>query len=186
MPDGTRSIDGVTCHETTALHRVKDEHGQPARARTKGPSVTTHTDTIPATDPPRTTDDTVPMPFDLEPAFGWEGGPDPADPGDRDTVFRFPTADDPEPPTRRLLGMSLYASVLGLLGLAVAIRGIAAIVGGRTPGWYEPVLAVAGLAGVALVVAAFLSIHRRLLPWLLLLAAAVPLTANLLATAYAV
>jgi hypothetical protein len=53
------------------------------------------------------------------------------------------------------------------------------------PGWYEPTLAAAGLACVALVVAAFLSIHRRVLPWLLLLGATAPLAANLVATTQA-
>jgi hypothetical protein len=119
---------------------------------------------------------------DMELPFAWENSPGHPDPGDRDTVFRFPSADDPEPAARRLLGMSLYASLLGLVGLAVGVRGIVAIMGGNTPGWYEPTLAAAGLACVALVVAAFLSIHRRVLPWLLLLGAAAPLAANIVAT----
>ncbi len=156
------------------------EHGQPARARTEA-SLTTQIHPSPAGDPPPGSAD----PSSLELPFAWENGPGEADPGDRDSVFRFPSPDDPEPGTRRLLGMSLYASVLGLLGLAVAVRGVLAIVGSRTPVWYEPTLAVAGLACVALVVAAFLSIHRRVLPWLLLLAATAPLAANIVATAAA-
>jgi hypothetical protein len=147
--------------------------------------LTTHADTIAANDTTRTTEDSPYRAFDLELPFAWENDLGESDPDERDSVFRFPSADDPEPATRRLLGMSLYASMLGLLGLAVAIRGVAGIVGGHTPAWYEPTLVAAGLIGVALVVAAFLSIHRRLLPWLLLLAAAIPLTANLVATAYA-
>jgi hypothetical protein len=122
---------------------------------------------------------------DLELPFAWELGPGETDLGDRDTVFRFPSADDPEPATRRLLGMSLYATLLGLVGIAVGVRGGIAILTERTPGWYEPTLAVAGLVCVALVVAAFLSIHRRILPWLLLVTAAVPLTANIVATTQA-
>ena len=142
------------------------------------------TDTHPATDPTAPYD-AADRTTDLELPFAWELGPGEEDLGDRDTVFRFPSPDDPEPGTRRLLGMSLYATVLGLLGLGVAIRGVVAIVAGRTPFWYEPTMAVTGLACVALVVAAFLSIHRRTLPWLLLLAAAAPLAANILATAHA-
>jgi hypothetical protein len=99
--------------------------------------------------------------------------------GDRGPVFRFPSADDPRPRTRRLFGMSLYASVLGLLGVAVAVRGLMAILAGSAPGWYEPALAGTGLLCVALVVAAFLSIHRWILPWLLLLSAALPLAATI-------
>jgi hypothetical protein len=48
------------------------------------------------------------------------------------------------------------------------------------PGWYVPVLALLGMVSVALSVGAFLSIHRRVLPWLLLLAATLPLAADIL------
>ena len=112
--------------------------------------------------------------------FGWENGPQSPDP-----LFRFPAADDPAPDTRRVLAMSLYASVLGLAGVGVGVRGFVSVLGGTAPGWYVPVLALLGLISVALVVGGFLSIHRRVLPYLLLLAAAVPLTADvLLAVAY--
>jgi hypothetical protein len=102
-----------------------------------------------------------------------------------ETVFRFPGADDPAPGTRRLLIMSVYAALLGLAGVGVGVRGLVSSVGGGAPGWYVPVLAAAGMLSVALSIAAFLSIHRRVLPWLLLVAAAVPLAcAVLLAVAY--
>ena len=81
--------------------------------------------------------------------------------------------------------MSLYAAALGLAGVGVGIRGFVSVLGGAAPWWYVPVLAVLGLLSVALVVGSFLSIHRRTLPYLLLLAAAVPLAADvLLAVAY--
>jgi hypothetical protein len=139
------------------------------------------------TDTDTRTDTTEPTAADLDAAdmelpFAWESSPGDPDPGDRDTVFRFPSANDPEPAARRLLGMSLYASLLGLVGLAVGVRGIVAIMGGDAPGWYEPTLAAAGLACLGLVVAAFLSIHRRVLPWLLLLGAAATLAANIVGT----
>jgi hypothetical protein len=117
--------------------------------------------------------------------FGWEGGPDVAELDDRDTLFRFPAADDPAPGTRRLLSMSLYASALGLAGVGVGVRGFVSVLSGTAPGFYVPVLALLGLLSVALMVGAFLSIHRRVLPYLLLAAAAVPLTADVfLAVAY--
>jgi hypothetical protein len=121
----------------------------------------------------------------LELPFAWEDGPHDPELTGRDTVFRFPAADDPRPGNRRLLGMSVYASLLGLLGLAVAVRGLLAIMGGAAPGWYEPALAGAGVVCVLLVVGAFLSIHRRVLPWLLLLVAAAPLAANIVVNARA-
>jgi hypothetical protein len=117
--------------------------------------------------------------------FGWEPGPAGIDADDPETLFRFPAADDPDPGTRRLLAMSVYAALLGLAGLGVGVRGLVSCIGGGVPGWYVPVLAVAGLLSVALAVGAFLSIHRRVLPWLLMLGAAVPLgAAVLLSVAY--
>jgi hypothetical protein len=119
--------------------------------------------------------------------FGWETGPaDAPEPIDGEEVyFRFPGVDDPAPGTRRLLAMSIYASFLGLAGVGVGIRGLVSQIGGGVPGWYVPVLAFLGMVSVAFSVGAFLSIHRRVLPWLLLLGAAVPLIADvMLAVAY--
>jgi len=111
--------------------------------------------------------------------FGWEGDVASVDPDDRDLVFRFPAADDPAPRLRRLLCMSLYASALGLIGVGVGVRGFISVLGGVS-GWYVPVLSLLGLTSVALAVAAFLSIHRRLIPYLLMAAAAAPLTGAVL------
>ncbi|GAA3338368.1 hypothetical protein GCM10020358_18230 [Amorphoplanes nipponensis] len=118
--------------------------------------------------------------------FGWEPGPDDlVDEAGDEVFFRFPTPDDPAPGTRRLLAMSLYAALLGLAGVGIGIRGMVSQIGGGVPGWYVPVLAFLGMVSVALSVGAFLSIHRRILPWLLLLGAAVPLIADImLAVAY--
>ena len=118
--------------------------------------------------------------------FGWEPGPDDrVDEHDDEVYFRFPSVDDPAPGTRRLLAMSVYASLLGLAGVGIGIRGLVSLIGGGVPGWYVPVLAFLGMVSVALSVGAFLSIHRRMLPWLLLLGAAVPLIADImLAVAY--
>ena len=106
--------------------------------------------------------------------FGWEQGPGTESSGGHETMFRFPAADDPAPGNRRLLTMSLYASALGLAGVGVGVRGFVSVLGG-VPGWYVPMLVILGLLSVALAVGAFLSIHRRMLPYLLLAAAAVPL-----------
>jgi hypothetical protein len=111
--------------------------------------------------------------------FGWEGDVETASPEDRDLLFRFPSADDPAPDTRRILAMSLYASALGLVGIGVGLRVFVSVLGG-VPGWYVPVLALLGLTSVALSVAAFLSIHRRVLPHLFLAAAALPLSGAVL------
>jgi hypothetical protein len=116
--------------------------------------------------------------------FGWEPGAGSPELGERESYFRFPAADDPHPGTARVLLMAIYTALLGLGGVGVGLRGLVSVLGGA-PGWYVPVLALIGLVGVALAVGAFLSVHRRFLPWVLLLAAAIPLTGDiLLATAY--
>ena len=109
--------------------------------------------------------------------FAWENGPGEPPSGERDVLFRFPAADDPVPGSRRLLGMSLLASALGVVGLVVTVRGVLLIAGGGAPLWYDLLFPVVALLGVALVVGAFLSIHRRRLPWALVIGAAAPLTA---------
>ena len=116
--------------------------------------------------------------------FGWETPAAGAE-DEQETYFRFPAADDPNPGTARLLAMSVYSALLGLAGVGVGARGLLSTIGGGVPVWYVPVLACAGMLSVALSVGAFLSIHRRTLPWLLQAGAAVPLAAAvLLAVAY--
>jgi hypothetical protein len=138
--------------------------------------VTTNVDTPTGTPPQR-----APGP-DLLP-FGWEREPGAADLGERETVFRFPAASDPAPGTARVFGMALYAALLGLGGVGVGLCAFVSVLGGSAPEWYVPVLALIGLIGVALAVGALLSMHRRFLPWALLLAAAVPLTGDILIAA---
>jgi hypothetical protein len=117
--------------------------------------------------------------------FVRQSAPVRAAPDEHESLFRFPAADDPNPGTLRLLSMSVYATLLGLAGLGVGARGLVSSIGGGVPGWYVPSLAVGGMLSVVLSVGAFLSIHRPVLPWALLLGAAVPLgSAVLLAVAY--
>jgi hypothetical protein len=117
--------------------------------------------------------------------FAWEADSYGQDLGERETIFRFPAADDPSPGTARVLIMAIWASLLGLAGVGVGLRAFVAVFGGTAPGWYVPLLALTGLSGVALVVGAFLSVHRRFVPWFLLLMAAGPLVGDImLATSY--
>ncbi|WP_051800145.1 hypothetical protein [Catenuloplanes japonicus] len=99
--------------------------------------------------------------------------------------FRMPAETDPEPSSRRLLAMSCWAGTLGVLGLAVAIRSLAAIFAGVAPSWYEPAIVATGVTGIAFTVGAFASIHRRHLPWAMLTLATFPLSAAMAATAVA-
>jgi hypothetical protein len=119
---------------------------------------------------------------EIMPFGGWEITPIAAGFGGRETLFRFPAADDPAPAPARLLTIALYAAALGLAGIGVGVRAMVTVFGG-TAFWYVPALSLFGLASVVLVVGSFLSIHRPVLPWLLLLAATVPLAADALIAA---
>ena len=119
---------------------------------------------------------------EIMPFGGWESTPAPVASGARETLFRFPAADDPAPTPVRLLTMALYAAALGLAGVGVGVRAMVTLFGG-TAFWYVPTLSFFGLLSVALVVGSFLSIHRPALPWLLLLAATVPLAIDVLIAA---
>jgi hypothetical protein len=90
-------------------------------------------------------------------------------------ALRLPTAEDPAPPVRRMALLSTWAAVLGLIGMAVAARAFVAILFNAVPALFEPTMIVVGLAGVGLTVGAFVTVHDRRLPWLLLGAATVAL-----------
>ena len=143
-----------------------------------GGIVTTNVDS-PAGAPPQRTRGPELLPF------GWEWETEIPRPEESETFFRFPAAGDPDPGTVTVLAMAVYAALLGLGGVGVGLTAFLTVLGGDAPGWYVPVLAMIGLIGVALAIGAFLSVHRRYLPWGLLAAAALPLTGDiLLAAAY--
>jgi hypothetical protein len=119
---------------------------------------------------------------EIMPFGGWEITPRAAGFGGRESLFRFPAPDDPAPAPARLLTIALYAAGLGLAGVGVGLRAMVTAFGG-TAFWYVPTLSLFGLASVALVVGSFLSIHRPVLPWLLLLAATAPLATDVLIAA---
>lgn len=97
---------------------------------------------------------------------------------ERIPLFRFPAPDDPAPGDAQMLIIASYGTVLGLCGMAAGLYSVVAVFSGA-PGWYLPALAALTAASVGPVVAAFLALHRRALPWLLLLAAAPPMAGNL-------
>ncbi|HEX5542794.1 MAG TPA: hypothetical protein VFX60_14730 [Micromonospora sp.] len=96
--------------------------------------------------------------------------------------FRLIGSHRPAPPDDRVLGIYAVATGLGLAGLAVALRGLAAISAEADPSWYEPALAAIGLGGVGLTVAALVTAQRDRLPWLLLGLAIAPFGVNLALT----
>lgn len=86
------------------------------------------------------------------------------------------------PHPARLIGICTWAAGLGLIGMPVAGRSSVAVLTDAAPPWFEPTVVLAGMLGIGLTIAAFAAIHRRWLPWLLLLAATALLAANLLLT----
>lgn len=96
-------------------------------------------------------------------------------------LFRFPAPDDPAPGVGRMLAIAVYGTALGLCGIAVGLYAVVIVLSGA-PVWFLPALAALTILSVALAVAAFLAIHQRFLPWLLLLAAALPMAANVYLT----
>ena len=82
---------------------------------------------------------------------------------------------DSRPRLRQMLGVCAWAAVLGVAGLVVGFRGFVAALLHQTPSWYEPTMGGVGALGIVLTVAAFVSVHRRHTPYLLLGAATVVL-----------
>jgi hypothetical protein len=83
------------------------------------------------------------------------------------------------------MGVCGWAAVLGGIGLVLGIRGLIGVLSNEAPGWYEPSIVAAGLAGIGLTVAAFLTVHRRRVPWLLLGMSSVSLIAGMILTSAA-
>jgi hypothetical protein len=102
--------------------------------------------------------------------------------GDR---ARRPWIARPEPRLRQLMGVCGWAAVLGGVGLIIGIRGFIGVLGNDAPGWYEPSIAVAGIAGIALTVGAFLTVHRRTEPWVMLGLSSVALVVSMMLTSAA-
>ncbi|SDY78275.1 hypothetical protein SAMN05421684_1526 [Asanoa ishikariensis] len=88
----------------------------------------------------------------------------------------------PTPESAHMLGVCAWGTALALAGVGVGIRGLAAIIGGIAPGWYQPALIAVGLIGVLLTVGAFVTIQRRYTPWLMLAFATIPLAVSIALT----
>jgi len=82
-----------------------------------------------------------------------------------------------------LAGLAGWAAALGVIGLLVGVRGLIAILVGGIPDWYEPTLIILGLVGIGLTSAAFVTVQRRPIPWILLGTATGVLLAAIIATA---
>lgn len=92
---------------------------------------------------------------------------------------------DQAPRLRQLMGVCGWAAVLGGVGLVLGLRGFIGIIAGDAPTWYEPSTVVAGLVGIGLTIAAFLTVHRVRAPWVLLGCASVTLVTAMVFTSVA-
>jgi hypothetical protein len=96
-------------------------------------------------------------------------------------AFRLPTERDPAPEPRHLAAVCGWAAALGLGGMAVALRAFVGLVS-ASRAWYAPTVTVIGLIGLACTIAAFASVHKRRLPFLLLGAGSVSLVLGWIVT----
>ncbi len=87
-----------------------------------------------------------------------------------DSTF-MPVVGRPQPRLRQLMGVCGWAAILGAVGLIVGVRGFVGDLMGQAPGWYEPTMIGAGVVGIGLTVAAFATVHRRRMPYVMLTAA---------------
>lgn len=164
--------------DTTTVPTTRRPHGGAAGGVGSGVDVRPGPDAAPqppAAPPTPAEDPAEAAPHGLDLPFVYDHGPVPTLTDDTAAVFRFPAADDPEPRSGRVLGLAGWAGVLGVLGLAAGARGALAMLGGPVPWWYQVAMLVTGMSGVCLTIGAFLSVHRRRLPWVLLAAATVAL-----------
>jgi hypothetical protein len=114
-------------------------------------------------------------------AFPAVTAPAPSD-ASRDPMpaVRLPEDGDPAPHMGRMVAMCVWAAVVTLLGMVVAIRMFIAIVIQPGPAWLLPTVVVFGIAGIGCAGVAFGTIHHKWLPWRLLGAATLLLAVNLL------
>jgi hypothetical protein len=102
---------------------------------------------------------------------------------DRDRSVDLPRFERRPPRLRQLMGVCGWAAILGVVGLVVGIRGFIGDLLGAAPGWYEPAMIAVGLVGIGLTVGAFVTVHRRRTPYILLGAATLVLVYAMTLTA---
>lgn len=69
---------------------------------------------------------------------------------------------------RHLVALCAWAAALTLIGLMVGLWAMLRLMSLTTPGWYEPVIVVTGLAGIGLAIASFVTADRKRTPWALM------------------
>jgi hypothetical protein len=90
-----------------------------------------------------------------------------------------------EPRLRQLVGVCVWAAVIGGVALIIGIRAVIGSISATPPSWYQPWVIGVGLTGLALTVAAFVTVNRRWAPFALLGAASVLVIVAINLTAHA-
>ena len=91
----------------------------------------------------------------------------------------------PDVRLRRRMGVCAWALCLAVCGLIVGLIDLILILGGKTPGWFEPAIIVTGLLGLALAIAAFPMTRAKQTPWILLASSTVVFIIGVVLTAQA-
>lgn len=96
-------------------------------------------------------------------------------------AIRVPQGDQ-GPRLRHLAAACGWAAFLGVIGLAIAIRGFVGVQVGDAASWYEPAILITGGLGIGATVTAFMTVSRRRVPWILLGAASGALVVGMILT----
>jgi hypothetical protein len=96
-------------------------------------------------------------------------------------AIRVRTNDD-RPRMRHLMTVSLWAALLGVVGLAIGLRGLIGVLAGDAAHWYEPTITTLGIVGIGLTIGGFATVHKATLSWVLMGAASATLVAALATT----
>jgi hypothetical protein len=90
---------------------------------------------------------------------------------------RGPSSDSTVPPTQRILaGVSMWAFALALGGVIVGMAALVRIVAGEPSWWFKPLIIIlVGFVGMGLTVGGFVTVQRRLMPWMMLTGATLAL-----------
>ena len=85
----------------------------------------------------------------------------------------------PDMRLRRLMGVSAWALFLASAGLVLGVIALIRMMGDM-PAWFEPVFSATGVFGLVLIIAAFITVRYRLVPWMLLGASSVTFAVGIL------
>ncbi len=69
---------------------------------------------------------------------------------------------------RHLMALCAWAAGVTVLGLFVGFWAMLKLMSYGTAGWFEPIIVLTGLSGIALAIASFITADRDKIPWILM------------------